>query len=367
MGLLAATSAATGWQACPKGVAAAAARLLISGGIAAAGTAFSVADGDGGFGGNGSGQSVTQQLLLGPPYPEDFDTVVLSRGLDLCPTVSGMAAIASAPREGGFPPLWGQAEEQRLSCCCLSAQLLGLLASRESAAGEEENAAIGGGGDGIRFRSIQSAGDRSAGGAAERSSSFSGAGSVQLAVGLLRATCALLTSVRGGRHGQGDDELMSAAAAGVQRRRMAAAKEAAVACNAALQGLGIGALAEVIEGAGVWAGGVGGSSIVQYFRDIVGLKAAVSHNFTGGSESCVCPSRLMYLPPTASSSLMLLLPRRLCMPSQPCNQHLLQRDGMPPVRPLRPCLCWWPWRRASPLRLCLQRPRSPCLASWPHC
>ena len=32
------------------------------------------------------------QLLLGPPYPEGFDAVVLSWGLDLCTTAAGMAA-----------------------------------------------------------------------------------------------------------------------------------------------------------------------------------------------------------------------------------------------------------------------------------
>ena len=268
MGLLTATSAGAGRQARPKGAAAAAEHLLISGGTAAAGGAL--AELTNYNGGSGRWQPVMQQLLLGPPYPEDFDTVVLSWGLDLHPTVAGMAATASsapAVGEGGFLlPLWGQAEEQQLSCCCLSAQLLGLLASQESAAREEENAVIGGGGDGLRFRSIRSAGDsRGAVGAAERSSSSSAAGSVRLAACLLHATCTLLTSDTGGRQRQGDDGAMSAAMAGVRRRRMAAAREAAVACNAALQGLGIGALAEVTRG-GQQGRRVGGRSRAQYFR-----------------------------------------------------------------------------------------------------
>ena len=157
----------------------------------------------------------------GPPLPEDLDLLTVPMALDLTPAQEALPGRLSAVITSG------SSSELQLACCCLAAQILGLLASREALAREDASSSL-----------------RAPPGAASR---VDRQGNIRLAIELLRATGSLLGG-NGGPGGSASEGIGTAAALKVMRRRLSATKEAAMACNAALEGLDVGALVEVGSG-----------------------------------------------------------------------------------------------------------------------
>ena len=165
-----------------------------------------------------SAQSRQPLPYAGPPSPEDLDLLAIPTALDLTP---------SQPTPLGQPLTViksGSRSELELACCCLAAQVLGLLASREAIAREDASSRRAHPGPASKV-------DRQ--------------GNIRLAIELLRATGNLLGGNRGASTSEGVDTITDLK---MTRRRLSATKEAAVACNAALEGLDVEALLEVGSG-----------------------------------------------------------------------------------------------------------------------
>lgn len=146
--------------------------------------------------------------------PETLDALVLPCGLDL------------ESIQGNQPKIGHSVQDRALesACCCLSAQLLGLVASREAVAREEGS-----------------------------STRLSPEASVSMAAKLLNATCLLLAHSHNGGTDEGnnaegaEEGVVTVSELRLHRLRADAAREAVNACSAALQGLSVPALSEVMQ------------------------------------------------------------------------------------------------------------------------